>query len=301
MAFFILVLSASIPLAHAGSSCGSGESVDGMISDLTSVLPDGASSVADLPPPPVYYGTARPSHVELTEGQVQAIGFWGDCSGTLINDQWVLTADHCRITEGREFCIGADPADPDVCFEAEFVVDNPDADMTLVRLDQVVTDVHPDVEPIPLLDENLDSSWLGETLEAAGYGQQEDGSFGEREFSAEPLVDLDGHMLTIDGQGERGVCFGDSGGPVMVVDSEGQTRVAGTLSNGDSSCLGRDNYTRVDTNIEWIEQYVGPVGEEHETDSGSDSDEDAVSDADYTYDEPSGGWWQSFWGSLFGG
>jgi hypothetical protein len=72
-------------------------------------------------------------------------------------------------------------------------------------------------------------------------------------------VDLAGHELTIDGEGRHGVCFGDSGGPVMVIDSGGVTSVAGNLSWGDPDCLGKDRYTRVDTNRAWLEGLLGPL------------------------------------------
>ncbi|MEL6177933.1 MAG: trypsin-like serine protease, partial [Myxococcota bacterium] len=68
-----------------------------------------------------------------------------------------------------------------------------------------------------------------------------------------------GNFITIDGEGERGVCFGDSGGPLMVIASDGTVRIAGVLSGGDGSCVGRDNYTRVDVFRDWIESYTGPT------------------------------------------
>jgi hypothetical protein len=35
--------------------------------------------------------------------------------------------------------------------------------------------------------------------------------------------------------------------------------VAGVLSNGDETCVGRDNFTRTDLQIAWIEQHTGPL------------------------------------------
>jgi hypothetical protein len=96
-------------------------------------------------------------------------------------------------------------------------------------------------------------------VEAAGYGQQETGYSGKREFTAEPIAYFYGSKVTINGEGEHGVCFGDSGGPMMVIASDGSVRVAGTLSSGDTSCVGYDNYTRVDLVLSWIEGYTGPT------------------------------------------
>lgn len=205
----------------------------------------------------VYYGTAEPTVVPLGPGQALAIGTFNGCSGTVIAPTWVLTATHCGLSAGAELCVGEQS--PDTCLGSSRVYDNPAGDMTLVELDGDARDALPGLVPIPILTEDMDAGWLGRTAEAAGYGAQEDGSSGEREFTAEPIASLDGDILTIDGEGRHGVCFGDSGGPVMVVASDGTARVAGDLSNGDGSCVGQDNYTRVDVHRAWIEEHTGPT------------------------------------------
>jgi hypothetical protein len=225
---------------------------------------DGGDLCLEQPtkPPPtqnVFYGTATPTHVALTAGQQMAIGTFGGCSGVLITPTWVLTAEHCGLRSSTRYCIGTDPDDPNVCIAASRVVDNPSADMTLVELSRDARDLLPAVEPVPLFTGTLDNSWLGTTAEASGYGQQETGRSGQREFTAQPIVSVQGNYVTIDGQGQRGVCFGDSGGPLMVIAPDGTTRVIGDLSHGDSSCVGQDNYTRVDRHLAWIEGYVGPT------------------------------------------
>ena len=128
-----------------------------------------------------------------------------------------------------------------------------------MHLNRDARELAPSVEPVPLFTGTLDSSWIGTTAEASGYGQQENGRSGEREFTAEPIVRVQGNLVTIDGQGQRGVCFGDSGGPLFVTAPDGTTRVIGDLSYGDPSCLGRDNYTRTDIHRTWIEGYTGPT------------------------------------------
>lgn len=214
----------------------------------------------------VYYGTPEPTALPLSDGQVLAVTDWGGCSGAFIADEWILTAAHCGIRVGREACVGVEPARPNICFRAVEVIDHPSGfDITLVRVDAPASSRLAALEPIPILsNEVIDDSWNGRIAEAAGYGTQEDGSSGEREFTAEPIDGFErdrsgGQQVVIDGMGERGVCFGDSGGPLMVLASDSTVRVVGVLSWGDPSCVGRDRYTRADVVAEWIESHVGPT------------------------------------------
>lgn len=213
--------------------------------------------------PKVFNGTLLPTYAPLTPQQMPSIGSFRLCSGTLISPTWVITAKHCGLSSGVQFCFGYDPAAPDICIDSGRVLNHPDVDLTLVELTQDARTRMPQLAPLGVMRDPMTSEWIGRQAEAAGYGETESGSLGTRYFTAEPIVSLDRGLVTIDGQGQRGVCFGDSGGPLLVLADDGTVRVAGVLSNGDESCLGRDNFTRTELHLAWIEEQTGPL------DSGS--------------------------------
>lgn len=208
----------------------------------------------------VFYGTREDTTLDLTPGQVLSVvrlELGGLCSGAVIAPRWVLSAAHCATGSGGRIALGADPDRLDRMITVRRQLTHPSLDLMLLELSEDATVAVPGLVPIPIFGGDL-GPLVGRTAEAAGYGQTETGSSGDRRFTAEPVVSVAGEFISIDGMGRRGVCFGDSGGPLMIREG-GAVYVLGALSNGDPSCVGVDNYTRIDRGRAWVESFTGPT------------------------------------------
>lgn len=209
------------------------------------------------------------------------------CSGTLIRSDVVLTAAHCLDTArgGRTFStmapgslaiyVGDRPA-TDLLSHVYGVVEtviHPSYDrralrndIALVRLARPITEA---VTPVPELPASLgfSSADIGSLVDFAGFGDTEDGGFGEKLHVILPLGGLgctvagcpDGGQAATQvsyAQGVGGPCSGDSGGPLFL-HRGGQSYVGGITSYGDAYCLYYGVSTRVDAYTAWIGAFAG--------------------------------------------
>jgi len=195
------------------------------------------------------------------------------CSGTLIAPDVFLTAAHCTAAAAA---YGADPHDVYVTFDPVWDENatlhrgtydlNPNYghdmhdlnDVAVIILDVPITDI--EVATLPpaglLSDMKKDKELKGQQFVTVGYGTLRDdktggphafGDYGERYFATQTFLALKPYWLQISmnpSTGSGGTCYGDSGGPHFLGDSD---MVVSLTVTGDAWCRATDITYRLDT------------------------------------------------------
>lgn len=199
-------------------------------------------------------------------------GLFGICSGTLISPTVFLTASHCTAFAESLGLTGAfvtfdeafDPATSTLL--PGTMVTNPDfsqrqsdtGDIAVIVLDAPVNGLTPAALPtLGLFDQLKQQNALkGQTFTAVGYGVHEVQVGGgppvfpggdTRRVATSSFSALNKTWLRLSqnpSTGDSGTCFGDSGGPNFLGDSD---MIASITITGDSMCRSTNVTYRLDT------------------------------------------------------
>ncbi|MFJ4834744.1 FG-GAP-like repeat-containing protein [Streptomyces sp. NPDC088747] len=225
------------------------------------------------------------------------------CSGTLVDQQWVLTAASCfaanpqqatSLTRGAPpflAVVAADGIKPSLGAQLKQgvreIVPYPGRDVVMARLGDLTTPIDHLDGPFPEIRSAAVSGATpaqGDELRAIGYGRTHSEWIPERAHTGSFGVDLvNPTTLAISPASSGALCKGDAGGPVL--NSSGQV-TAVVSASWDGGCFNSDETrtgavaTRVDDIADWVQQVRLSFRQQHITGvmTGGDFNGDGIDD-----------------------
>ena len=223
-------------------------------------------------------------------------GYGGLCTATLVAEDVLLTACHCVDGAGSQDAWSNASNMNDISWGNTWNIDeaiehpscNMNAshphDMAVLILEDPITDF----DFIPVNTTSFSNSWVGDWFHYVGYGNNTTYSGSGAGVKRETDIQLNQYETYeyIHYTYGTNTCAGDSGGPSLV-DIGGDWYVAGVNSavgpveQGQDYCEGYGYEMRVDTEINFLDDYFDPG----EMPAGDDDDDDNTDDDDDTDDD----------------
>lgn len=244
---------------------------------LLLILAAAACSTGPSAPPPaetvgrtegaILHGDVDETHpavVALLLGKSED-AFEGSCTGTIVKVDaqnhvgWVATAAHC-VQNGVALAVQAEDYGSAesisygvIDWEADrhYTTSNGHHDFAMIRIAGV--DASTPVLPLTTAPDGLA---VGSRVTSVGYGMTSDGAGNTKRNSVDKtLAEVTDDLLGYD-QATSGICFGDSGGPV-IAGSGASERVVGIHSFvTQSDCTGKGYSARVADELAFFEQQL---------------------------------------------
>lgn len=214
--------------------------------------------------------SAYPEVVSLATGSSENGPFYSFCTGSHVEASWVLTAAHCVvdlqnvkmpgdrlwIIWGSDMSGGRSDAvewSRSISHEGY----NPRTIENDIGLIELVAP-RPDGPLMVVNDLPIDDTWTGRLLSFVGFGvtgtRLQDS--GVKRTVDNPIVGHDASLVYAEDP-NSGVCFGDSGGPSVILTDAGYEQVGVTSYGEGWNCEdGQHAHTRVDAYLDWLTIYV---------------------------------------------
>lgn len=198
---------------------------------------------------------AWPTAVAVTNGGAL-------CTGTLVHPRVVMYAAHCGGGDSK-ILFGEDISTPIKTIKTDLCLTNPEYngvndqahDWAFCKLSQPITDI-----PITPVVYGCETSAVTKGIMAAvtGFGiPTQTGDAGVKNWAMTPVRGVYSMSADVGGNGEPGICPGDSGGPAFVRFPDNSWHVFGIASTLTGQCGGVGTHSLAWNAVPWIEKESG--------------------------------------------